>query len=341
MSQDITRANSHRIAIYNNKDTACCADSEELEDMFPDYFTFNTYHRLSNRYATLGDTTRLPIEEIGTTVYTLNGHTILTNNALHIPTLRRLLYYLCKHHQQPGCGVYSSYKDGSYLFFTDFILQVEDSYGNIFSYQSLGASYKGPIDYIEPKATSSNTMATPSGLPSTITPETKTQSPHIIPSDDESISSQVSLLTSLNSNNQPQPPIEIKSSEPSNAILHKNLVEPLSTRTLNLVHKDANNLPPISQSSTPAPCENITQFESLNLNCISGCRKFRNQKHLTAATNASLVNSGLLPSTIGSFSTISNPYKGKPTKKRRQFLDKIHMDIILVTVSPYGSIFTP
>ena len=73
MSQDITRSHTNKIAIYNNKDTAFYADSGASEDMFPDYSNFNTYHRLSNRYTTLGDTTRLPIEVIGTTVYTLNG----------------------------------------------------------------------------------------------------------------------------------------------------------------------------------------------------------------------------------------------------------------------------
>ena len=107
VSQSITHANSHRIAIYNNKETACCGDSGASEDMFPYYYTFKTYHRLSNCYATLCDTTRLPIEEICTTVYTLNGHTILTRNALHIPALRGPLYSLCKHCKRPGCGVYS------------------------------------------------------------------------------------------------------------------------------------------------------------------------------------------------------------------------------------------
>ena len=93
---------------------------------------------------------KLPIEGIGNAVYTLNGRTILTRNALHIPALRGPLYSLRKHRQRPGFGVYSSYKDGSYLFLPDFILQVEDSYENLVSYQSLGASYEGPINYIEP-----------------------------------------------------------------------------------------------------------------------------------------------------------------------------------------------
>ena len=55
--------------------------------MLPDYSTFKTYHRLSNLYATIGDTNKLPIEVIGTVVYTLNGFTILTRNALHAPAL--------------------------------------------------------------------------------------------------------------------------------------------------------------------------------------------------------------------------------------------------------------
>ena len=91
VSQDINRANTKKIAIYNNKETACCADSGASEDMFPDYPTFKTYHRLSNRYYTLGYTTSLPVEGIGTAVYTLNGRTILTRNALHIPALWGLI----------------------------------------------------------------------------------------------------------------------------------------------------------------------------------------------------------------------------------------------------------
>ena len=40
------------------------------------------------------------------------------------------------------------------------------------------------------------------------------------------------------------------------------------------------------------------------------------------------MNSGLLPSIIVSFATIANPAKGKPIKNQRQFLDKVHMDIV-------------
>ena len=91
MSQAITCENTNQIYIYNNKDTECCPDSGASEYMFPNYSTFKTYHLLSNRYATLVDTKRLPIEGIGTAVYTLNGRTILTRNALHIPALWGLI----------------------------------------------------------------------------------------------------------------------------------------------------------------------------------------------------------------------------------------------------------
>ena len=106
MSQAIIRAHRYNIAIYNRTEEACCADSGASEDMLPDYSTFRTYHHLHNRYSTLGDTTRLPIEGNGTAVYTLNGKTILTRNALHISALRGPIYYLRKHCQRPGCGVY-------------------------------------------------------------------------------------------------------------------------------------------------------------------------------------------------------------------------------------------
>ena len=153
------------------------------EDILPGYSTFKTYHRLSNRYATIGDTNKLPIECIGTTVFTLNVWTILTCNALHIPALHGPLYSLQKHRQIPGYGVYSLYKDSSYLFFPDFILQVEDSYNNISVYYPLVRSHQGPIDYIEPKSTWSKNMATPSDRSSTITHDDNHQSPNIITSD--------------------------------------------------------------------------------------------------------------------------------------------------------------
>ena len=163
-------------------------------------------------------------------------------------------------------------------------------------------------------------MSIPSGRPSTITSEPTPQSPHIIPSYEDSISYQASLPHSIYIDCLPNSLTKITPTEPSDATLHKKSVGLISIRNLNLVHRYASNIPPIPTSLTPAPCKNLTQFESLNLHHIFGCRKFRNQKHITAATNTSLVNSGLRLSTIGSFANIANPPKGNPIKKQLHYL---------------------
>ena len=51
-------------------------------------------------------------------------------------------------------------------------------------------------------------------------------------------------------------------------------------------------------------------------------------KNLTAETNTILVNSGLLPSNIGYFATTVNPIKVNTIKKRRNYLERVNMDIV-------------
>ena len=150
-----------------------------------------------------------------------------------------------------------------------------------------------------------------------VTHPNNTQSPHIIPSDEDSISSEPPLPITTDIQPLPPPPTKDPTTEPSDETLHKNSVEPLSVRTINLVQNDATNIPLVPPSSTLAPCEIRIQFKFLNLNKIFGCCWFCNQNYLTKATSANLVNSGLLLSTIGSFATISNSTKRKPIKKRR------------------------
>eukprot|EP00956_Cyclotella_meneghiniana_P030527 scaffold77041_cov51-Cyclotella_meneghiniana.AAC.7 len=98
---------------------------------------------------------------------------------------------------------------------------------------------------------------------------------------------------------------------------------------MNAVHHNPRELPPVPPAYTPAACENRTTFDALKLHKIFGCRKFRTQSHLIAASkNASLLAGGELPHTIGDFAPITMPARGKPITKRRKFLDKVHMDIV-------------
>ena len=98
---------------------------------------------------------------------------------------------------------------------------------------------------------------------------------------------------------------------------------------LNKLHLNPANIPDVRPCNTPAACENRTTFDTLKLHKIFGCRRFRNQQHLAqSSANAKLISTGELPVNLGSFATITNPPAGKPSRRRRQYLDKVHMDIV-------------
>jgi len=105
--------------------------------------------------------------------------------------------------------------------------------------------------------------------------------------------------------------------------------DPIPLTTLRTLHDDPNNLPSVRPCHVPAACENRTTFDTLKLHRIFACRSFRNQRLVTAASlNANLVSTGVRPPTLGDFTTIPNPPRGKPNRKRRKYLDKCHMDIV-------------
>ena len=121
---------------------------------------------------------------------------------------------------------------------------------------------------------------------------------------------------------------EEPTAEPIDETIQKKYAESLSTFTLNLLHYDVYNLPYVPPFLTPTPCNNITQFEWLNLHRFFWCWRFCNHKHLNMENNARLVNYGILPSTIGYFATITNNSKGKPIKTRWRYLYLVNMDIV-------------
>ena len=271
----------------------------------------------------------MEIKGIGSAIYSLNGKVVKTRNALHIPSLRGPLLSLRRHRRRQGCGVYSSYDVGSYILFPNFVLEVDDSHDNLLSYKSLGRSYNGHIDYVEPRTPQD--VSKPSSRPST-TVEPPSTSVHIIPSDDDS-----TFETPTADDVTPTPsPSDVMASPPppesespiTDDELAANTAAPLTSRTLKTIHHDPTSLPAVPPAYTAAPCESRTTFDTLAIHKIFGCRRFRNQCHVTDASNAKLIHTGELPATLGSFATIPNPPRGKPLKKRRRFLDKVHMDIV-------------
>lgn len=324
-------------------DDLACADSGATDFMFPDRQAFLSYHPCPpGRVCDLAGDQSVPIVGVGSAVIRLNGKVILVRNALHIPALRNPLYSLRRHRKMPGCGVFSFCGEGSFLVFPDFILSVDDSVDNLVSYEPLGSSYTGSYDYVEPRRLSS---ARPASSPSADNSATSSP-PDVIPPDDastassstETDSSNVSLSSSpadpssssTDSSIDGQSPSSSNSpTVPSDEDILQQASSPLPPSILKSLHHDPSQLPSIPPSSVAAPCEHRTEFDPLKLHRIFGCKQYRNQHHITAASsNASLLSTGSRPATIGDYTTLPRPPKGKPIRKRRKFLDKCHMDIV-------------
>eukprot|EP00956_Cyclotella_meneghiniana_P028868 scaffold68397_cov20-Cyclotella_meneghiniana.AAC.1 len=316
-----------RVALKSADEASCCADSGATKHMFPDYNTFVSYHKCTNKFVQLGDSTELPILGYGTAKFSLNGHVILVRNALHVPDLTDPLYSLRQHRFMKGCGFFSHYDSGAFLLFPDFTIKVDDRVDCLLNFKPIGRAKSSPIEYAEPRQSDpAFDLARPA---------------HIIPSDDSddaTIMSNISYhVPTPKSKHSPTPsPPSLTPDRPPSPTsvvadleLEQSTLKPLSTRILNSLHSDPNSLPPIPPCYTAGACENRTAFDGLKLHKIFGCRKFRHPSHLIASSlNASMLAGGELPHTIGDFASINMPNRGKPIKKRRKFLEKVHMDIV-------------
>eukprot|EP00804_Cyclotella_cryptica_P022103 CCRYP_011581-RA/>CCRYP_011581-RA protein AED:0.10 eAED:0.05 QI:0/0/0/1/0/0/6/0/1337 len=309
IAQSHLSSNSATICRPNNSNSFAVADSGATDTMLPDYSAFISYRRQHNRWVTLGDTTKVPILGEGTAKIKLNGKTIILRRCLHVPELRNPLYSLRRHRHMPGCGTYSDYDHGAFILFPRFTLQIDDT-------EPIGRTGDHlPLDYVEPRV-----YSPPLPLPPLIS----------------------ASLTLVRVAAPPSNPIIHKAPESKDPItvptdsLHitdKELLAsttiPLSPRLLSAIHANPTSLPPVPPHATPAAIESRTTFDPLKLHRIFGCRRFKNQQHATSASkNATLLQTGELPTTIGDFTTINNPPRGKLIKKRRQFLNKVHMDIV-------------
>lgn len=266
----------------------------------------------------------------------LNGKTLLLRNVLHVPALSEPLYSLRRHRMMPDCGYYSSYDTGSHLLFPHFVLEVDTSIDNVLSYQSIGNA-SSRIDYAEPRTHPSAAVAKSTARPARLIPPDNEMT-HVrfnIPTPKSS----TSTLPITSPTMSPAPPPSFNpqpsASQPSEPVLISNdelitaSAEPLSTKALAAIHSDPALLPPVPPANTPGPAEKRTTFDPLKLHHIFGCRRFRNQQHVIAASaNAKLIKQGELPATLGDYTTINKPDKGKPLTKQRNYLDKIHMDIV-------------
>eukprot|EP00804_Cyclotella_cryptica_P009045 CCRYP_003142-RA/>CCRYP_003142-RA protein AED:0.35 eAED:0.14 QI:0/0/0/1/1/1/2/0/1801 len=302
--------------------TQAVADSGATDNMFPDYSAFISYRRQANRFVTLGDHTKLPILGEGSAKIKLNGKVIILRRCLHVPGLRNPLYSLRQHRQMPGCGTYSDFKHGAYILFPRFTLHIDDTVDNFISYEPIGNSSPNiKIDYSQPGHYT----------PPAARPAAHLSIHYNIPLPKCVRAAAPSLSSPLLQRNPTSDPATISTESlniPDKELITQTSI-PLPSRLLKAIHNDPSRLPPIPPYATSSAIESRTTFDSLKLHRIFGCRRFRNQEHITSASfNAKLLPHGEYPSTIGDFATITNPPRGKQIKKRRRYLDKVHMDIV-------------
>ena len=179
----------------------------------------------------------------------------------------------------PGCGTFSFNGLGSHILFPQFTLKIDDSVDSLVSYRSIGKSFDPEtLDYAEPRASRATTAPAfieddEPPAPVASPPPKPTTTPDVVPPD---VAPTPDTITKLE--------------------LIESVEAPLSTTLLHKLHLDPTDLPPIHPSNTPSPCENRTNFDNLKLHRIFGCRKFKNQRHLIAASaNAILNQTGELP----------------------------------------------
>jgi hypothetical protein len=153
--------------------------------MFLDKSAFISYKLVSNLCVRMGNNSYLLVLGGCLAIISLNGQCILIRNALHVPGLVVLLYSLCAHFTQPGCGFIGASGVGILVYFLAFVLLVNTSKDCHLSCKSLGQS--SPLDslhYIQPPCA-------PLLYPSKIASHSVSKSPAIIKDDSASDDSDV------------------------------------------------------------------------------------------------------------------------------------------------------
>jgi hypothetical protein len=88
----------------------------------------------------MGKNFYVPVLGRGSAIFTLNGKRILVRNVLHVPDLAVLLYSLCIHITQWGCGFISTHGSGFLVYFPTFVLSVDTAIDCHLSFDPLGWS---------------------------------------------------------------------------------------------------------------------------------------------------------------------------------------------------------
>jgi len=334
------------------------ADSGATDHMLPDKTAFISYYPVSGRRVRMGNNSFAPILGHGTAIISLNGKKILIRDCLHVPDLRNPLYSLRAHQRQRGCGFIGMYGLGMHVFFPTFIIEVDTATDCHLRYAPVGRKCGLPaLDYVQPKfliVKSSSAMASSlDHAPATVEPDDDDQdilptfvshwpkrppSPTTPPLDlsrlplstfttnlkdldrDELIQRLYSMEVDTPRPVASTPPTG-KSTTPLRCMDRDDIIAQL--------HHPNTTPPPVRPCDTPNPSDTKYTWTAEELHRITGCRRFRNYRHLIQSSkDGSFVDNGEFPASIGAYATIPKAARGKPIDRTpSKYLDIVHVDI--------------
>jgi len=134
-----------------SKTSLLVADSGATDHMIPDRSAFISYRRVHGLRVRMGNKSHAPVLGKGSAIISLNGKKVLIRDCLHVPDLRNPLYSLRAHQRQRGCGFIGLHGHGVYVYFPNFVLEVDTSTDCHLRYQALGrACGLSEVDYVQP-----------------------------------------------------------------------------------------------------------------------------------------------------------------------------------------------
>ena len=266
------------------------------DHMFPDKSAFISNRTVTNLQVHMGNNAFIPVLGRGTAVIALNGKRILVWNALHIPELVVLLYSLCAHLTQRGCGFLGTNNSGMFVYFLQVVLSVDMSSDCNLSYEPMGTG--APLDslhYVQPSCTPTlypSLLAASSAIPAPA-PINATPALALI-KDDSSVKAPPSLPSpdapkqQSYSNSSPSPALPDTSkhqahSDPTHVLMMRTptLLSTMSRKEVLLhMHVPGSAPPAVCPCNTPNGSDIKLWWSSEELHCIMGRRKFRNYKHI-------------------------------------------------------------
>ena len=105
----------------------CIVDSGASSHMCPRYEAFLSYTETPQAYVTVANNVHVPCVGRGSTLFYLRNKLVLLHNVLHVPTLNSTLYSIADHRRTASYSFVAN-TSGSFLHFSHFTLEVDDTY---------------------------------------------------------------------------------------------------------------------------------------------------------------------------------------------------------------------